>query len=376
MNTTRQLHIYLFASLRLVRNEIEVSSQDWYTRQARQLFKVLLLERGHLLSTSRLVDLLWPEHGENAHKTLRSAVSALRDVLEPNREPWCTSSFVPRGKAGYTLVFPASCAVWIDTLEFERLLDAHLHGENTARARAGLQEALRLYTGDYLAEDSEYSWALAERARLRARYFAGVTRLMKWQGALHWYDAAIELGHHALNMDACHEPLYRLMMRYQALAGDMPAALQTFERCRRVLDEHLGIDPSAETLALHMAILNGKFPESRRPRLVTLLSDDRSGAMERETEINGMAQRLVEAQEQALHYTMQAADYARRTFSYRHALADYDAAVRLLQVQEPQQRRSNGVSAEWGRLYYERGLVYEALLDWPGIQESHQKVAN
>lgn len=386
MNTTEQLHISLFGSFRLVRNGVAVASKDWHTRQARQLFKVLLTERGRLVPARKLVDLLWPEHVEHAHKALRSAVSALRDVLEPGREPWLSSSFVPRGQAGYALIFPPTCAVWMDVSEFERRLDAGLDGVNTAETRSLLEQALRLYTGDYLAEDGEACWVLTERTRLRERYFAGVARLMKWQGECARYNEAIELGLRALDYDTCREPLYRLLMQYQALAGENAAALQTFEQCRQMLAIHLGADPSPQTLVLHMAILKGEFPEPLSSSLNDLsnISSDRRASLfpellpvDYETEPGWLKQRLMETQEQALRYTMQAADYARRTFSYRQALADYDAASRLLQVQASQQDVRDELSADewWGRLHHGRGLVYEALLDWRGIQESHQHLA-
>ncbi len=374
MSTTKRLHIYLFGSFRLVRNGVEISSKDWHTRQARQLFKVLLQERTRLVGAHKLIDLLWPENVENAHKALRSAVSALRDVLEPDREPWLSSSFVPRGQSGYALVFPPECATWIDVYEFERLLDFGLQGANTPETRAMLECALHLYTDEYLAEDGETAWVLAERTRLHERYFAGVICLMQWRGELGCYREALELGRRALERDVCREPLYRLIMQYQALAGDNAGALLTFEQCRQELDKRLGADPSAQTLALHIAILTGAFPEQLRPEGTGLdwpAFDDGD-----ETGAGELEQRLVEAQERALRYTLQAADYARRASSYRQALVDYDAASRLLQVQSVWPDSAEGPSAEgWGRLYYGRGLVYEALMDWQGMQENHSELS-
>ncbi len=373
MSTTERLHIYLFGSFRLLRNGVEISSKDWHTRQARQLFKVLLQERTRLVSSRRLITLLWPENVENAHKALRSAVSALRDVLEPGREPWLSSSFVPRGQGGYALVFPPECAAWIDTAEFERLLDKGLQGTNTLENRALLERALQLYTDDYLAEDGEALWVLAERARLRERYFAGVTRLMQWQGEMARYHEAIELGRRALNRDMCREPLYRLIMQYQALVGDTASALQTFEQCRQVLADSLGADPSPQTLGLHMAILKGAFLAPARPE--PLEGANVLFQAERVVETHELERCLLEAQEQALRYTMQAADYARRAYSYRQALVDYDAASRLLQVQEARQGRVEAMSSEWwGSLYHGRGLVYEALQDWQGLQENYHEL--
>lgn len=376
MSTTEQLHAYLFGTFRLVRDGIEVSSKDWHTRQARQLFKVLLQEQGRLVPTRKLIDLLWPENVENAHKALRSAVSALRDVLEPEREPWLSSKFVPRGQSGYSLTFPSNCEIWIDVLEFNRLLDAGLQGRNTPEMRTCLEQALALYTGDYLTEDGETAWVVRERIRLRERYCAGALRLMQWYGEEDRYQEAIELGRQALDRDVCCEPLYRFIMRYQALAGDKAAALLTFQRCQRALADHLGADPSPQTLDLHMAILNGALPEQS---FFEIAAPNDPGVQRKQHEgTNELAQRLLEAQEQAVHYTMQAADYARRAYIYRQALADYDAASRLLQVQgvryAPGQEGS-GSAQWWGRLYHGRGLVYEALLDWQGIQENHAELS-
>ena len=374
MNTIGQLHIYLCGQFRLLRDGGEISSKDWHTRQARQLFKVLLQERGRLVPARKLIDLLWPENVENAHKALRSAVSALRDVLEPAREPWLSSRFVPRGQGGYALLFPPEYTTWIDVIEFERLLDSGLQAENTPEARKSLERALHLYTGDYLAEDGETAWVLAERARLRDRYFAGVIRLMQWLAEEACYAGAIELGRRALELDRCREPLYRLMMQSQATLGDNASALQTFEQCRQVLARYLGADPSAQTQALHMAILKGTFSSSPSRESILLPADPLS-IRPKNMQMCEREQQLCEAQEQALHYTMQAADYARRAYSYQQALADYDAASCLLQVRGARAKTVDERDAQWwGRLYRGRGLVYEALLDWQGMQTNHDEL--
>lgn len=376
MSTTRDLRIYLFSSFRLIRNGTEVSSREWYTRQARQLFKVLFAERGRLVPATRLVDLLWPESVEHAHKALRSAVSALRDVLEPDREPWLSSNFIPRGQEGYALTFPGTCHVWVDTVEFERLLDSGLDGISTSNTHAFLEDALQLYTGDYLAEDSDATWAFAERARLRERYFAGVVHLMQWQKEKGFYNEAITLGHQALNKDVCREVVYRLIMQCQALAGHHSAALQTFEQCDQMLTRHLKISVSPQTLALRTAILKGEFPglvrsryHNRQQEKSVMQASSRTGGR---GSVPGSDQRLAEMQEQALHSTLQAADFARRTFHYQQALANYNAALHLLRGASSQNETIEQHIEWWERLYHGRSLVCETLQDWQGIRESLQ----
>jgi DNA-binding SARP family transcriptional activator len=258
----------MLGEFRLYINGTLISSKHWHTRQARQLFKLLLLNRGHTLSARRLIDLLWPEaeDREIAYKTLRSAVSSLRAVLEMQRKPGESFRFVPRSsEAGYTLRFPPGSTVWIDVNEFERLMDQALTTQNVSEGTQLVEAALSLYTGDFLAEDEEASWTQAERTRLRDRYFSGVSRLMEWWLEAGRYNDAIALGRKALDVDACREPLYRLIMQCQAYLGDNAGALQTFEQCRQILDEQLGADPSPQTLQLHTAILQGTLHIEERP---------------------------------------------------------------------------------------------------------------
>ncbi|GAC1405480.1 MAG: hypothetical protein NVSMB49_24860 [Ktedonobacteraceae bacterium] len=253
------LRIYFFGTFRFYRDDVLLTSKDWQIRHARQLFKLLFTERGRTVSADRVVDLLWPYSAEHAHKTLRAAVSILRTVLEPTREPQGPSRFVPRGCTGYTLQLPDDKSVWVDTIEFERLLGEANVGHESPKKRRILESALQLYMGDYLAEDEQECWAITERTRLRERYFTNVLALMEAQRKLGCYNEAITVGRHALTIDVCREPLYPIIMHCQAMLGDTVGALQTFEQCRQELNNQLGIDPSPQTLALHTELLQGEF---------------------------------------------------------------------------------------------------------------------
>lgn len=60
------------------------------------------------------------------------------------------------------------------------------------------------------------------------------------------------------------------------LRGDRAAALRRFARCRAVLAEALGVEPSAQTAALHEAILRGGSPA--RPPAAPVRYADSEGA--------------------------------------------------------------------------------------------------
>ncbi len=253
------LRVYFLGTFRLYRDGVLLTSKDWQIRNARQLFKLLFTERNHTISADRVIDLLWPYSAEHAHKTLRAAISILRTVLEPTREPQGPSRFIPRGSTGYRLQLPEDNSIWVDVLEFERLLDAAKGNYDSPKKRKIVESALQFYTGDYLVEDVHEYWTMAERTRLRERYFTSVLALMETQRKLELHNEAIAIGRKALTLDTCREPIYPLIMYCQATLGDTVGALQTFEQCRQELHTHLGVDPSPQTLALHTELLRGEF---------------------------------------------------------------------------------------------------------------------
>src|SRR5205085_4569182 len=51
------------------------------------------------------------------------------------------------------------------------------------------------------------------------------------------------------------ETTYRLLMRCHTAAGNRAEALRVYERCRRMLADELGVDPSPETESAYLALL-------------------------------------------------------------------------------------------------------------------------
>ena len=60
----------------------------------------------------------------------------------------------------------------------------------------------------------------------------------------------------AVARDETREDAYVALMRAQIAAGQRTAAMMTYLKCRRVLADRLGIDPSPETTALYESLLD------------------------------------------------------------------------------------------------------------------------
>ena len=139
----------------------------WLEHRAGQLLKLLVCERDRTLTAEEIAAALWPATGRGAPATVRYVVHVLRQRIEPGRSRGDPSAFVVARNGGYAI---DRARVRVDADEFEAAVETGLaafkRGEPSA-ASASLEEALRLYEGDFLADEPSAEWAFTERERLR-----------------------------------------------------------------------------------------------------------------------------------------------------------------------------------------------------------------
>lgn len=237
----------------------------WHTQQAKQALKILILARGRPVPAERLMEWLWPgANPETTATTLRSTIHALRRVLEPDRAPREPSRYVVTRSPGYA--FEPDENVWVDVYAFEQLLAQAARVRHAGHKRRLLTQALELYRGDLLEEDPYAEWALLERERLREQYLDALLELAELHAQAGDVQRAIAACRRVLARDEYREAAYRALMRYHVMAGDVAAALSTYERCRRMLKEEFGAEPAPQTQMLYEAILRGEVtPPPRLP---------------------------------------------------------------------------------------------------------------
>ncbi|MBB5855577.1 BTAD domain-containing putative transcriptional regulator [Amycolatopsis umgeniensis] len=213
----------------------------------RGLLIALALEPGRVVPKATLVDWIWGEQPPaDATNALQRLVSRLRKVLPEG---------VVEGQTdGYRLkVAPEA----VDAVRFERLVGQARGDEEPRR----LREALALWRGgamqDVGLQDSE-------------AFDAAVTRLdgLRLTAMEDRFDAEIDLGHGAklvtelTDLAAAHplrERLVAALMRALAATGRDTEALLVYQRTREALADALGVDPSPELSAVHVALLRGEL---------------------------------------------------------------------------------------------------------------------
>ncbi len=247
-----QLRVQTLGAFAAWRGAGEIVPGDWQRASARQLFQLLITERGHWLQREEIAARLWPHLGPDAAvRDFKVALNALNRALEPGRQADAPFAFIVRDGSAYRIRPEAD--LWIDAAAFEaacaaggRLLDSG----DAAAAAATLEAALALYAGDYLADALYEDWAAAERERLLTLYLRTADRL----AALHLEDgradAAIAVAAGILARDPCWERAYRLLMLAHARQGNRPLALRAYQRCAATLAAELGVAPAPATTAL------------------------------------------------------------------------------------------------------------------------------
>lgn len=219
------------------------------SRQQRRLLTALLVHSGTVVSTDRLIDMLWGDGAPTAAvPSLHAYVSRLRGLLHAGGEEVLLTR-----PPGYLLhVDPEHT----DSGRFERLVAA-------ARASAGeppdvlerLDEALALWRGPAYAEFADAEFARPEAARLEELRLDTIEQR---------FDAELALGRHAglvgaVEAYAAEHPLRERSRGQLMLAlyrcGRHAEALAAFRAFRDRLDEDLGVAPSAALRDLQTAIL-------------------------------------------------------------------------------------------------------------------------
>ena len=225
--------------------------------QARLTFAALVLERRRVLPRDELAELLWPERLPGTWESaLRNVVSRVRVFLDAAGLP--ATELLRHDAGGYRLALPADTTV--DVEEAERLVDLAADrvaaGDGPA-AVAAASEAHRTLELPVLP-GVNCPWLDPVRDRLghlalRAGEVEAEARLLAGDGR-----AALAIVEAVIDAAPFRETAHRVAMRVHEAAGNRAEALRAYERCRHLLVEELGVDPSSETEALYLRLLGSE----------------------------------------------------------------------------------------------------------------------
>ncbi len=240
------LKIHTLGRFALLRDDKPLRFEGKAQKKPLELLKLLIALGGREVAESRVADVLWPDtEAGQARQNFKVALHRLRKLIGNE------VLVLHEGK----LTLDARQA-WVDVWAFERLLNesaAHRHAGRPAAAIETGQRAIKLYQGPFLAADDQ-AFVLPPRERLRAKLLGQIGALGQGLCQTRACTESLALYRKGLEIDPLTESFYQGLMRCHQCLKQPAEALKTYERCRKLLKSQLGVDPSAQTLALEQEI--------------------------------------------------------------------------------------------------------------------------
>jgi predicted ATPase/DNA-binding SARP family transcriptional activator len=292
------LSISLLGALRITRDGEPLT--DFATDKARALLAYLAVEADRPHRRDALAGLLWPDQPqEKARQSLRQALSDLRKAIgDCDDAPFLLVS-------RETIQFNADCDHWLDVAAFTDLVkncETHRHRRTAAclPCLRRMERMVDLYGGSFLEQffvsdsDAFEEWAVLKREWLQREVTEAFSLLADYHERRGEYRQAQQYARRQVQMEPWREEAHRQLMRLLALDGQRSAALTQYETCRRALAAELGVEPTAETVALYGQILAEEISTLLPCSPAPLLPCSPTPFVGRETELAEIAELLVD----------------------------------------------------------------------------------
>jgi DNA-binding SARP family transcriptional activator len=260
-------------TLRVTRDDTELSGPRLGTRKARVLLAALASARGSPVSVDVLTEAIWPDAPpQDPHANIATLASRLRRVVGDD--------VVVPGTASYALG---------PRVELDIDVAADLIAAATSRLRRGeptlavasATRALDLLGDGRLAEEyDDHDEALQREATDRCREARHL--LATAATAVQRPDLAVGAARSAILADAYDERAHRDLMLALVADGRPSAALEVYQELAARLADELGADPDPETQRVQLSILRGEEAPDEEPCDVL---PDRPALVGRESEV-------------------------------------------------------------------------------------------
>jgi predicted ATPase/DNA-binding SARP family transcriptional activator len=262
---TPELHTGLLAfrliTLGQVRLEKRTGNEQWQTiaepqkRQAsaRLLLCTLICSPKRQLTQQQVSSWLWPGlDARAAAQNLRQSCAALTQMLG--------TTYLKQ--TGTLLTLAGQTQFWVDSDAFEALLTQAqaLPAEQKAARTSLLEQAIKLYGGDFLAEERVAEWFAERRTSLRRQWISALLALVDLYLDAQRAAPSIELLDQLLTSDPANEAAVQRLMFVLARQQRRVEAVEAYQRLVNLLRTTYRAAPSPETQALFQAIQQGNEP--------------------------------------------------------------------------------------------------------------------
>jgi DNA-binding SARP family transcriptional activator len=209
----------------------------------RRILSILALQAGTVVSTTTLIDALWPhEPPHTAVVSLRNQISRLRVVLGRG-----SVDAVP---PGYALRIPQGN---VDAFRFEQIVS------DRSSTEEALEEALSMWRGAPLGEFALDEWARPTVTRITELHLVAQERRLALLMERGEHQEVVAYSESLVAALPERESVHALLMTALARTGRAGEALRVFQKFRSHLVEEIGVEPSEALRRIERAVLDGEI---------------------------------------------------------------------------------------------------------------------
>ena len=238
------LYVRALGRMQVQVNKQIVSSSEWQTQAARDLF-FMLLAKPEGMTKEEISLVFWPDASpEEVKFRFKNTIYRLRRAVGKN-----------------AILLEQDIYRFNSSLDYEYDVELFLKEnvlanqvQDPMQKLTHFREAIKHYRGNYLSEIEE-TWALAPREYLRQNYLNIILQVSEIYLDLSNYDLAQEYCQRLIHEDNLLEDAYRLALRIYAAMGNRAGLVRQYQRCVEVFEREINSPPSTQTQELYQDLL-------------------------------------------------------------------------------------------------------------------------
>lgn len=255
-----KLHIKTLGAFDLKVEGESLLKQSSRSYRLYKLFQYFITFRNKKLLPETIIDNLWDDNESHDPKNmLRAQIFRLRQLIKkalPTEEEESGYLSINFNNGYYTLDIDENTIIDIDEFESlilkgDKLIENDIYG-----AIEAYKDALSIYKGTYLEENSYEVWLVPIRNYYSRLYLKTLFKLIETLKEIEEYEEILELCESAITIEPYEESIHIYLMEAMLKTGQIKNAMSHYEHISLILEKEMGTKTSVGMRDINRKIQN------------------------------------------------------------------------------------------------------------------------